>query len=744
MVGERISPNQESSLLIKTKDDAERQRIYNTANDLAVKRIFNPIDQADARRVNERARGVVRSTTGSETVQELRNISQDDSKPDEQKAKAEENIDHLGKAVFLVMYYGGNEELAERVVAGSTSVEEVLPDALKGLGDVVTGQLFKSQEVKSVLDQLDDVKNRVDFNNPRHLNYFREELKNAEKELVFLKVPREYQSESIMATQYVATLINRYGLAEERPAQTNNQTEQRNQNTETNEALAGALNNLADRLPEKLSEEEKQNAMYRQMYDFYWGFLALGNLQNIDPLGSLAPEWMQKDPDKTLLQKQIQLGNAAYYKNTLGDTNLQALFDTEAAGRTFSATNEIMKRLYENVPGVRECLEDFMSDFFEGYFENVDKEKIFKLRMRGTKDEVKAKFSDIRDIQLKMRDKLIGPDGLFNSGNELQDRMEAIRAVSIAWNLMYVGNVLEDADTDKWIEGEAVAGQVWNLMHPARKAWDKIVKKKDDAGREEAFGGQKGQYLVRQIERTRAGYGDARSLSKNYVVDPNDYTKSRIHPYPERLFTSFFINTKYHTTDVAKRNRNGSVEYAEMTLAQAILEKKTINFSEEAASSNEWGGYYDFANNARTLYDFTTGKKTLVLEVKQQAPSKEMMDWANELADVRSKVGKNKYVAKYVNSPEFLLWSIAASVRGGLYPDSGHLIMMTPTVGTQAQYYELNTLFGIRDLVRNEKEKRYVMNALTCGSPESVGARNIYTGKNLLSILYRFFSYLGF
>lgn len=694
MTLEKWSPNQEAVVLIKTKNEVERQQIEGVAQEIRTKRIFNPADETDKREVDARSRDVVRSLLHTESVEDAYNIMQDPNKTPAQKELTEQNIDKLGKAVFLVLNYGGRQDLAERVLAGSQSVEEILPEPLKGLGDAVVNQLIQSQEVRSVLEEVDLVRSRIDFSDPNEVRDFVAEIDDVKSKLIRMKVSGQYNQEVIMAKTYLLALKNKYSLA---PAPVVDNT-----------AVVDAVNRVAG--------IDKERDEIRQMYDFYYSTLLHETSMDDNPFSNLAPEWMKKDPDKTLILKQIQLANACFNKKKLGNALADSLFDIKGEA-TFGASNELMQKLYEKVPGVRECLEGFVQDFFVAGVEN--RQFVLKLKgVDGNSEAVKNKFLDLRKLQISMRDGLVGPGKKFNSGNLEKDLMEATRAVSIAWNLLYVGHTFEDADTTKCLKGEVSVAQAWNIMHPAQKALDKLIKPDpDDARTEETFGGQKGQLLIRQIERSKFD-----RESRDFI---NSYKLGKFRPFPERLLTSYMVHTRVNVEGGSKK----------ITMAQALLEGKKIDFLKDGLNNDSWGSYYDFASASRTLYDLTTGKTPLILEVNDGKASKEMIDWANTLADARNKLRKNELISPHINNKEFLLWSIVACVKGGVYVESSHLVMMTPKVFSQAQYDELDSFFGIRQLVNNQDEKEWVMRALNCDSPGSVKRRQSITGRGgILSI----------
>jgi hypothetical protein len=706
MTGERFTPNQEAAKLIKTKDETERQQITVLAEEIRSKRLFNPADEVDKRTVPAKARALIRNFSGTETVEELYNITQDEQKTERQQEQSKENIEKLGKAVFLVMYYGGNEEMAKRVLGGSESVEEVLPAPFKGLGDAVVNNLIKSEEVRGILEEVDMVKTRVDFENPVEIEYLNEELNEAIKRIVRVKVDRVFNNEVIMAKNYLVSLREKYKTEEPR----REEREKAQVDFDPNLIALAVAKGVGDAIKgSEGSEAEKENESTRQRYDFFYAMLTHEAPQDSNPFSTMSPEWMAKHPDKALLQKVIQLGNAAHYKLRYGNADLNVLLDTRGEG-TFSASNEIMRKLYEEVPGVKESLESIVGEFFVPAEEHG--KYVLRLKVQGNNDEerskyIQKKFGDVSKLQLGCVADLVGKDKLFYSGDsendEFKDKTEALQAVVIAWNIIYVGNTFECADINNWIPaGETSVAQAWNLMHPDAKARSKILKfdkdeqgvrRPDTLGTEEGWGGAKGQWFVKQFERFRSGEKDAAEFVRNYDA-------GLIHPFPERMFASLLTLTKVWVPRKGEesKSKEEDIEYEEMSFAQALMEKKRINFINENRGGNMWGAYYDVGDSARKLYEATTGKMSLPLGSDKWS---EVRNWVAVVVDARNKLRKTPLLRPYIDNREFVLWAIAGATNGGLFLDSTKLVLLTPDV-LGPQHIDFEILFQTRDLVSKE------------------------------------------
>jgi hypothetical protein len=453
------------------------------------------------------------------------------------------------------------------------------------------------------------------------------------------------------------------------------------------EGVAEALGKVMGRSPEML-EQQKQ--------DFYQAMLLHKNQLQIDPFSNYAPEWMKSEP-KVLLQTLIALSNSCYFKWRYGDANLDVMADLRGEA-TFSAPNEMMQKMYE-MKGVRESMEYFVSNFFTLELDSNNGLEFLKLKQDdGHLDALK----NISVTQQKLM------RGLIESG-KVGNETEALAAVSTAFNLLYASHTFECGDVGRKLTPcEVYVEQMRAFMHPADKARAKHVKR--SVGTEEGWGGTLGQWLVGTIERARV------KVARGVVNDPDvefaeQYRKRQVHPFPERLFASFLV-----LSDVTAYDMNGKVVRLtrkvidrgtgkekdverDISLAEALMNGWKVDFEEDGKGGNMWGAYADISDSALKLYKACRGdEKAFPLPLGDNRARSQIIDWAANVGDARNKLrGTSPFLSPYVNTAEFVKWTIAACTKGGLFP-SAELVLATPDVdGSQDLSFDM--LFDSRSLV---------------------------------------------
>jgi hypothetical protein len=454
----------------------------------------------------------------------------------------------------------------------------------------------------------------------------------------------------------------------------------------------------------------------------------------LDVFQQYAPEWMKEEKDKPLMQTLVALANSCFYKWKYGDTNLDVMVDPRGEA-TFNAPNEMMQKMYE-IPGVRQTMESIVQNYFEpgeeivmvekkerniktGEMETVidkktgeavlEPKKLFVLRLKGTKngdvDRVVGKAQNIGDEQAKLVDNLIS-QGIKKS--------DAMLAVSTAFNLLYVGHVFEDADINRKLKAcDAYVEQMRAFMFPGTKARSKFgldkkpiteksdANQKESVGTEEGWGGQLGQWLTEVVIRARHKVDQGVGENDPDVKFYRQYQKREIHPFPERLFAGFFTLTEIKKGEVSGLTRD-------MSLAEALYNKKTIDFNGAGRGVNPWGSYYDASDSANKLYKIVKGdQKSYSLPLGDERNYQAVASWAHEVSDARKKVREKEILKPHVDNREFVKWIIAACVQGGIFPRSAEMVLMTPGVEENQDVY-FDGLLQRRDLLEKDEDKKWL------------------------------------
>ncbi|MBP9818174.1 hypothetical protein KBC75_05530 [Candidatus Shapirobacteria bacterium] len=121
-------------------------RIDRTADFLLNNHVLSPVTAVDIAQQNGRAIGIVGGLRGgADQVSKLQLIADLESTtlPPE-KDRANEALEVLGKAVFMVMRYGGDDHL-QKALQSPDSVDAVLPESMKGLGKLVMDNIIGDQ-----------------------------------------------------------------------------------------------------------------------------------------------------------------------------------------------------------------------------------------------------------------------------------------------------------------------------------------------------------------------------------------------------------------------------------------------------------------------------------------------------------------------------------------------------------------------------------------------------------------------
>lgn len=634
-------------------------------------------DEEKTTRRQEKAVNFVRDNSefNVKSVEEIIKVTQDSGETEARREEAEETLDILGKAVLLGAIKGKNEELQDVLGSGDVAgVESALPEAFCGLGKRMVENLIKDDEVLDILERVTLAKEMMGSQDSMMGGVMERaviDLKEIMDDRLKGKEMERWKEAWRLAAYYTEDLEGLMLQGQE------------NKGIDIN-ALAGAVR---DGVKEAIGEKNSPEALWKQKKDFFQAMLLHYSPINMDPFSNMAPEWTANE-DKPLLLSLIALSNVSYYKWRYGDANLDVMVDLRGEA-TFSATNEMMQKMYD-LPGVRESMEFFVRDFFD--LVSDPKSGVMILRLKGN-EEVLERLQNIT-VTRKEEMKRLQEEGV------VMDEMEAMVAVSTAFNLLYSSHVFECGDIKRrMVPCEAYVEQMRAFMHPAMKARAKQIKSGISVGTEEGWGGQLGQWLVGTLERAnekirRQGKRADKDVD---VVFRKKYEKGEVHPFPERLFASFLVMTKVNVVD-------GLNEEKEVNLAEALHKGWRVNFEKVSKGGNPWGAHADTADSALKLYKACRGdEKSFSLPLGDSKGRSEMIDWAGRVADARNKLSKNDFLSPYVNTAEFVKWTIAACARGGLYP-SAELVLMTPNVG-ENQDISFNALFQSRDLVTREEAK---------------------------------------
>ncbi len=406
------------------------------------------------------------------------------------------------------------------------------------------------------------------------------------------------------------------------------------------------------------------------------------------------PMWFKKltSEKQHEIRVRIRLANGAFIKRQVADID----GDKAKENQYLTLTEREFALLYEGMPGVKETMEIYMKTLFESYQDNGAN----LLKIKNVEVLVKSinykKKNDVylatviypeneedREIEVekgtKVGDRVKTIDeNILDSLNDFQtfqeklikqlsedldiEELDAKAAVAVAWNLLFIGNVVESADTERNVDPSGVYGeQIRAFMHPLVKALKKFKafgdKREEDqlsVGTEEGWGGVIGDWITGRNIKDPVFAGKLR--------------KREIKPFPERMFISFpeLITVE---AEVGK-------EKVKMSMAEALIEGHKIIC--KVSDSDLFGKYSDAWDSCWKAYNYAIGKVPLDF--------REGGKWVRELVDARAKIvgintvgsdGKKTYpLRKYCQSPEFHLWVLANSI--GLMSGTSEIILSLP------------------------------------------------------------------
>lgn len=159
---------------------------------------------------------------GSDNVEGL--LKRTKSSAEDEREKAENALDIVSKATFIVMRYGADDELRKALVTPD-SIEQVLPPALKGLGERIMGNIVDNTFVLAELKRIDTLRA-----NARHLGaaggkLMVEQLTDSAERILLEneKIPTEQEDERELALALIGTiLVDNDDTSEDRGSSQNN------------------------------------------------------------------------------------------------------------------------------------------------------------------------------------------------------------------------------------------------------------------------------------------------------------------------------------------------------------------------------------------------------------------------------------------------------------------------------------------------------------------------------------------
>lgn len=484
-----------------------------------------------------------------------------------------------------------------------------------------------------------------------------------------------------------------------------------------------------EKVPEDDSKETGEKVSGRSLY-----FLTPQQLVNVDMrmrhkdqirFSEPYPPWLEALPfdEQTVWLIRCKLINGVAYKQDLRNVNTDKLFFNESLD-----LNEEEMRLLCSQEGFQETLQTMFTDLFT-WEKGDDGEKFLRLRQRDLTDEeknegkvgrpldydveynlthfeiykeklaFKLQFPNTEGMNRKDYDAFI--DKKYNEYYQKNKRagIKYRGAVGLAWDLAYIGNIIESADVDRQLKPtEVVSDKLRTIMHPMIKALAKLGIWKE--GKLE---------ITTTTDEEESKDGDISSWIR-YHVELGDMLgddtfrkklqKGEICPLPRRAMFSL-LEMYMVTTENSGKNK--------ITMAEALMKKEKIVFKDKNGETLERGSdldiftdYRDAMDGCRTAYNYLTG--TVKLEV-----GKNEYEWArkfnSDVALIRAmnheslKNGK-RAVLPFVDDPEFIAWVIAASA--GFEIKGNRIVLNFKSIGADSNNYDLKVknIINLPDLIK--------------------------------------------
>jgi len=612
---------------------------------------------------------------GYKSVEEMGNTLKDRSATDKQKGIAKENLEVLGKGIFVAMNktFANYSEEATETITSQLAPEEIdglLPDQLKGVGKYVKEADNKATD---------------------------EEKRKAREPFQVGDDKGNHYDENLAATMAYEPV----GTGDEGKDGDNRKKE-----------MPLFMMTKEDIVTTEMMQRNKEQFHFSPPY----------------------PPWFKelKPDDQRLWMVRIKLVNGAAYKQALRNVDAEKLMFNRALDISrdelkllceMPKFQEAMQGMFKDLlewendkakPGFRylrlkkkkpkEFTEEEKEDSIEGFPLN-EKTKIYLTHFEAYKEQLALRLDGEGDLEVA-----------YNQGKRAS--LKSRSAVGAAWNFLYVGNLIESADVDRQLKPtEIVSDKIRTMVHPLQKALGKWGVYKEGQGKlqgitgeEEPMGGDIASWIKYHLE-----LGDIRGDSSFRDKLKNGVIK----PFPKRTLCSIA-----ELLTVKGENKEKT------TMAELIMGEEKITFGNEDMGSDLdiYSEYRDIMDGCKTAYDYLSG--TAKLE-----RGKNGKEWArkfnadialirqynsNGIEKIRNKDGVIEYRRfrpnlGFVDDPEFIAWTIAAST--GFDHRSNRVILDLSSIGANESNYDLivDQIIRLPGLVEPENRDDRIKEILSAG-----------------------------
>lgn len=529
------------------------------------------------------------------------------------------------------------------------------------------------------------------------------------------------------------------------------------------------------------------------------------------------PEWYKKLPrrERDLRHVRAKLLNGVAWKQMIRNKDVDKLMSNEAID-----LNKHELKLLMEMPHVEEALRLMFGELFEvnpgesknlltikkdrrpdgtisreldpevqnilEHFQDYKEKLALRIQFPRGKDESNSDyeqritemyndhdFFDGKEVKKTYKNKKTGgvlERTVWEGGNKTKEGMEFRAAVAVAWEFMYIGNLLESADEDRLLKpSEPVSDKLRTMIHPLAKAMGKWgIYKGDKEGHKGVYGKdeKEGKYDVVTGEEEPMGGPIAAWVLYHLEMDEVKSRKyedsfrykllkreSGYRPLPKRMAASLV-----EMLEVPVEDKDGKIEM--VFLSEALMDReKKINFDivklkEKEKDKNgklgdniimtrsraeeegrgvlghEYDGqehdicvpFRDCMDGCKVAFDALTGK----LKYDPKDPTTWSLAFMKDIDLIRQnkvkydKDDKKSYL-RFVDNPEFIAWVVASSVG---FDHRSEAIRLSPekTGNSSAGYsYNVRKIVDLPGLTRLGMDKELILEYLSVIGGRFVG-----------------------
>lgn len=614
---------------------------------------------------------------GVDTIEDLFNKTQNENV---NKEIARNNIKDLGTAIAESILESDKEELKEAMIAGSYSVEALLPEAWRGrtegdlgdvgLGGVICDSLYEKISNKDKRENIQVVMETVDFlkNNDEYKNMLEAQIDSGMIELRKLINP--------LNKNEMVVILERLKYLEDLKQSSLEMV------TETSKIGRSKREKYIRRPTGKAPGEEGPD-IEEERYDMSRAtFNAMERANKaIRWYSERPPEFYEKlnKTQKEIFDIRIKLNNASASKEYLRNRDVEKL-----RGNVPEITGKEFYLLMKELPGFKEALTFIVKELCEKY---TDEDQRVLLRFKNQeKSEGKLDTNTLRRLENFDSFRSEAENYLLNKKIQGIKSNGEIEAVSTAINFLYLGDSFESWDYFRELKPtKIISDKLRTIDHPMIKALGKWKVWKT--------GSMQKSNIDTDLEAEPFIEGPLSDWILNRINIEGDNFKKRLiegdlkNILPKTLCVSMLEATKIGDTNLAM------ALYEEDKGIDWIIKQMEADDMKMADDKNIMQSHNDMVQGADYLLNLLRGKI-------QYSKGKNESQFVSAFIENTSLVRQEPFIPlktekeskktvlvplKAVDKPEFVAWSLL--IACGFNPkDKNPMIKYSPLGAVSADY----------------------------------------------------------